>query len=96
MSDIIKALEAVPGWKAVMGLPKRLAELEARVAALEKGAQKPANGAAECPKCGGAMTFQGEHAHRAFGAAGVKSRTFHCDHCGLDAERNWSPAKGYF
>lgn len=53
VSDIIKLLEQVPGWKAVVGLPKRLAELEARVKALETGSGAPkALGATDCAKCG--------------------------------------------
>jgi hypothetical protein len=94
-SDILKTLEAVPGWKAVIGLPKRLAELESRVAALEKGAKKPANGATECPQCGGELAFKGERPDPTFGRMGVKLRSFHCDKCKIDADRQWSAAKGY-
>ncbi len=37
VSDAIKLLEEIPIWKAVAGLPKRVAELE-RMAALETAA----------------------------------------------------------
>jgi hypothetical protein len=32
---MIKLLEQIPIWKSLVGLPKRIAELEQRVAALE-------------------------------------------------------------
>jgi hypothetical protein len=94
-SDIIKALEAVPGWKAVMSLPKRLAELEARVAALEKGAGKPVNAATICPACALPLAFTSEQDDRIFGAHGVKIRKFHCTSCNRDSERQWSARDGY-
>lgn len=95
-SDILKALELVPGWKAVASLPKRLADLEARIAALEKAAGKPNTaGADACPKCGATMTLQSETEHPHFGVMGVKRRMFLCDACGTSAERDWSPSKGY-
>lgn len=95
-SDILKALELVPGWKAVASLPKRLAELEARVATLEKSAGKPnAAGAEACPKCGATLSLQEELPHPTFGRMGVKRRVFLCDACGRQAERDWSPGKGY-
>lgn len=96
VSDIVKLLEQVPGWKAVVGLPKRLAELEARVAALEKAAGKPkAAGSEACPKCGATLTLQDEIEHPTFGTMGVKRRLFLCAACGQRAERDWSPGKGY-
>jgi hypothetical protein len=98
VSDIIKLLEQVPGWKAVAGLPKRLAELEARVKVLETGcasAPSPPPGAKDCPLCGAVMRVTAERPHVHFGPQGMKTHTMLCDGCGHTAERMYSPAKGY-
>ena len=79
-----------------MTLPKRLAELEARVAALEKGG--PARSGprpTECPRCGATMTFQSEHPHPHFAFAGVKVHKLHCDGCGFETTKDWRQDKGY-
>jgi hypothetical protein len=95
VSDIIKLLEQVPGWKAVVGLPKRLAELEARVKALEeaKGAAKP--NPRDCPICGARMTVVSETDHPTLGPVGVKVHAMRCDGCGNTASRNYSAGSGY-
>ena len=97
VSDIIKLLEQVPGWKAVVGLPKRLAELEARVKALETGSASKlvSPGPKDCPLCGAVMSVTKESPHEHLGPAGVKTHTMQCDGCGNTAERMYQPGKGY-
>jgi hypothetical protein len=95
VSDIIKLLEQVPGWKAVAGLPKRLAELEARVKVLEevKGAAKP--NPRDCPMCGARMSVIAERKHPQLGPVGVLVHDMKCDGCGNTTERQYSAGKGY-
>jgi Zn ribbon nucleic-acid-binding protein len=97
ISDLIKLLEHVPGWKAVKALPERLTELEKRVAELEErdgDAAKPTAGL-QCPLCEGAMKVVAERPHEHFDFAGVKTRSVECSACGHRSERNWSPKDGY-
>jgi hypothetical protein len=95
-SDILKLLEQAPIWKHIAGLPKRLAELEARVKALEAVfAARPHGDATDCPRCGARLTFVSERAHHVFGDMGVKEHGFRCDGCGFETTREWSQAKGY-
>jgi hypothetical protein len=98
VSDILKILEQIPVWKALVSLPKRLGELEGRMKALEDGragAPNRAPGPKECPKCGATMRVEREEAHRTFSSAGVKNHFLTCDACGNEAERMYSPGKGY-
>jgi hypothetical protein len=97
VSDIIKLLEQVPGWKAVVGLPKRLAELEARVKTLETGntARPVVARPKDCPICGAAMRVTAETEHGVFGMQGLKTHSMKCDGCGNTAERMYTPGKGY-
>ena len=92
----MKILEAIPGWKAVIGLPKRLAELEARVKALEAGKAAHARPRVnDCPQCGAVMMLTDETDHPHFGPMGVKVHSFKCDGCGRAATRDWTPGSGY-
>ncbi|WP_128000388.1 hypothetical protein [Piscinibacter defluvii] len=50
LEDVLKALERVPGWKRISGLPSEVDELKKRIAALEERIA-PASGQ-KCPKCG--------------------------------------------
>lgn len=95
VSDIIKLLEQVPGWKAVVGLPKRLAELESRVKSLEeaKGDAKP--NPRDCPGCGARMQVVGERRHGALGPVGGKIHDMQCDGCGMRVSRDYLPSEGY-
>ncbi|RFB80427.1 hypothetical protein [Methylovirgula sp. 4M-Z18] len=95
-SDIVKALEQLNIWKSLVTLPKRVAALEARLAALEKG-QTEASGPAPdaCPYCDATMVLTAERNHPVFGAMGRKVHMFHCDNCGKDVNRDWSPKEGY-
>ena len=96
LSDILKALELWPKWKAISGLPDRVTQLEARLKALESGA-KARQGPApdDCPKCGARMRLDREEDDRHFGFAGVKVHYLVCDACGSNATRQWKPETGY-
>lgn len=84
----------MPGWKAVVGLPKRLAELEARVRALETGSKAAIGpGPKDCPTCGAVMRVEQEAAHSTFDV--LKVHHMVCDGCGGKAERIFQPGKGY-
>ncbi|KZM48259.1 hypothetical protein [Labrenzia sp. OB1] len=96
-SDILKVLDSVPLWKSLVTLPKRVAELEARLAALEKTkADQTAPAANACPRCSAAMVFQNERPHPTFGRMGVKLHEFKCDGCGFTAERRYDPGKNAY
>ncbi|KQP02635.1 hypothetical protein ASF26_14495 [Methylobacterium sp. Leaf93] len=91
VSDILKVLDQVPGWKAVMGLPKRLQELEDRVAALEG---KPTAKAAEaCPLCESPMKVTRVEEHPVFGILGAKEHTLTCTGCTHTETRRVDPSK---
>jgi hypothetical protein len=95
VSDILKLLEQVPGWKALSQLPKRLAALEDRVAALEtKAGRNTGPAALECPICGGAMRVVAESAHVHFGSMGMKTHAMECS-CGHKTTRDYVPGEGY-
>jgi hypothetical protein len=96
VSDIVKLLEQVPGWKAVIGLPKRLADLEARVGALEKGGpSRSGPRPTECPRCGATLSFVGERKDPIFGVVGVMRHDLKCDGCGFETSKEWTQDKGY-
>jgi hypothetical protein len=97
VSDVIKLLDEIPIWKAVAGLPKRIAELERKVAALETtaSAKAAAPTGKECPICGAAMKVVKETGHPQFGFAGVKSHHMVCGECGGQTVRSYEPGKGY-
>ena len=96
VSDIVKLLEQIPGWKAVIGLPKRLAALEARVTALEKGGPSRSGPRPdECPKCGATLTFVAERKDPTFGALGVVRHDMKCDACGHTTSKEWTQERGY-
>lgn len=79
-----------------MTLPKRVAELEARVATLEtKAGTRNAPAANECPRCGAVMRFEEEHDDPIFGDMGMKQHILVCDACGQTTKRQYTPSKGY-
>jgi hypothetical protein len=50
LDDVLKALDRIPGWKRVQGLPAELDALAARVKALEDALAGPNH--EYCGKCG--------------------------------------------
>lgn len=88
VSDMLKLLEAVPGWKTLTTLPKRIAELEARVAVLEG---RPTRTSAACPICGEAMKVTAVKPDHTFGEMGVQRHSLSCDACGHQEERQVDP-----
>jgi hypothetical protein len=97
VSDVIKLLDEIPIWKAVAGMPKRVAELERKVAALETAAS--VKGAAltgkECPICGATMKVVKEVVEPGFEAATIKVHQMVCNECGEKTTRHFQPGKGY-
>jgi hypothetical protein len=91
VSDIVKLLEQVPIWKSVVGLPKRLAELEARVAALE-GRTKVPNGPT-CALCGAPMKVTKVVDDPVFGEMGLKQHHLACTSCGHSETRQVDPTR---
>ncbi len=97
VGDILKILDQIPIWKALREMPKRVAELEARVQKLEaeKAAAPPKPTGRECPMCGAEMKVLAETGHPQFSFAGVKVHTMKCDVCEHTASRDFTPGKGY-
>ncbi len=100
VSDLIKLLDELPIWRAVAGLPKRLAELERKVTELEGTvkAQPPASTVPEariCQLCRQEMKVIEEKPDRVFGTMGVKVHVMECTACKSVVERQFHPAKGY-
>jgi len=97
VSDVLAVLDRIPAWKALIAIPKRLADLEERIAAIEGkgGATRAGPRPDECPACRLPLRYSSEMPHPTFGFAGVKVHQLHCDGCGKDYERFWDPKKGY-
>lgn len=84
LEDVIKALERIPAWKRVTALPDEIAQLRARVAALE-AKLAPATGDA-CPKCR-TRNFTLTESRRApppWGEAGAMEDVWRCSHCNYE------------
>lgn len=84
VSDMLKLLEAVPGWRALLALPRRVAELEARVAALEGRTVKAG---VTCPICGATMMVTAAQPDPLFGDFGVQQHTLSCPGCSHSEKR---------
>jgi endogenous inhibitor of DNA gyrase (YacG/DUF329 family) len=100
VSDLIKLLDEIPLWKAVVGLPKRLGELERKVVDLEsrlddKEKVPPTPQARVCPICDSSMKVTSERPHRTFGIMGLKTHSMSCPNCNHTTERDFDPGKGY-
>lgn len=92
VSDIVKLLDQVPIWKTIKALPKRVEELEARVAELEKTPKK-ANHLHTCAQCGAPADVKEIRPHPIFGEVGLKVRTILCEN-GHSIDYDWDPRKG--
>jgi len=89
---MIKALERLPAWKRMTALTEEIAELKARVTALE-AAMEPATGA-KCPKCG-VMAFgllRSQRDPRPFGDLGAMQDVYSCTNCSYERIDNRDPA----
>jgi hypothetical protein len=86
-----------PGEQRPVGLPKRVAELERKVQALEaaSAAKAAAPAGKECPICGATMKVLGEFPHPTFDFAGHKIHQMKCEQCGHESQRDFTPGKGY-
>lgn len=92
LEDVIKALERVPGWKRISGLPSEVDALRQRVAALE-ARLTPTTGDM-CPRCR-AMTFklaQSRPDPGPFGALGAMQDVHRCSSCHYERIDNRDPA----
>ncbi|MBI1179131.1 MAG: hypothetical protein GC201_01140 [Alphaproteobacteria bacterium] len=79
----MKALDTIPIWKTLKGLPQRLEALEARIAMLERAAKQPLDRSLECPKCGhNPVTVDKVTSDTPFAFAGAKNRHVTCPVCG--------------
>ena len=81
-----KALETIEGWKDIAGLPAQVAELKARVDALEALVKKNAT-VAVCPLCGTAMVRVDSGPKGPFAAIGITTDTYRCPGCSHEEER---------
>lgn len=92
IEDIVKALERIPIWKRVSGLPEKMDALEKRVAALE---QKLAGGSgALCPLCDSPRFKRIKSVPCGiFGDSGVMQDTFQCQDCPHQETRTRDTAK---
>lgn len=81
LEDTLKALERIPAWKRLNALPSELAELRARVDALER---RLAGGGEICPKCKNPafMLEKTEPAPPPWGRMGEKIDSLRCSSCG--------------
>jgi C4-type Zn-finger protein len=77
-------------WKRLVALPQRLAELEARVTALE-GKARPSR--AQCPICHATMKTTAVAPDPIFGQMGVQRHTMVCPECQHTENRQVDPKK---
>jgi hypothetical protein len=91
LEDVLRALERIPAWKRVHGMPAEVEALRARVEALERRLD-PATGDA-CPRCK-APTFRLMRTipePSPFGALGALQDQFECSSCNYETVRNRDP-----
>lgn len=89
VSDILKLLDQVPVWKTLRALPRRVDDLERRLAALEAAPGTPAH-VLECAECGAPARVTAIKDHPTFGPLGVKLRTVSCEN-GHAHDYKWTP-----
>ncbi|MBP6818313.1 MAG: hypothetical protein KBC46_03315 [Ferrovibrio sp.] len=89
---MLNALDRWDEWREMRAAPKRIADLEARMGALEAAlAKRPP--AEACPICGGEMKITKVVPHRQFGAMGLQDRLYACQDaaCGHSEQRMHDP-----
>jgi hypothetical protein len=93
VSDILKILDQVPVWKTLTALPKRLRDLEERMAALE--ATPPKKAGEPCPLCDEPMKVTAVEEDPIFGVMGMKVHTLTCTgaECSHTETRQIDPKK---
>lgn len=86
IEDIMKALERIPVWKRVAGLPDEIEKLKARITAIEQ--QLAGKGAKRCPICNAAgFAVVSSRPHADFGDMGIKLDLLRCKSCGHSEEQ---------
>lgn len=91
VSDILKLLDQIPIWKQLKALPQQIADLQTRVAALEKQiVERPA--AERCPMCEtGILKTLKVTPHPVMGDVGLQERHLTCESCGHTEKRMYDP-----
>ena len=91
LDDIMKALDRIPVWKKLQGVPDQVADLERRVAELEAELNKPLS-EKSCPSCGKQTFFVvGSDPDRTFKSVGGLQRHYQCRECGYQEDHLWYP-----
>jgi C4-type Zn-finger protein len=80
-----------------VNLPKRVAELELKVAELQENATTKfaTPTGRECPICGATMKVLSESAHPDFGFSSLTIHRMKCLECEHETSRSFEPGKGY-
>ncbi len=81
IKDIVSLLDQIPIWKELKGLPKRIDELESKIANLEKQLDKPKKKGIECKYCNGTNTEVTDIKPHQFMAEVMETRHFKCNEC---------------
>ena len=101
VESLLKLLDQIPMWRALSSLPRRLTDLETRMALLEQQTERPSKratptpAARSCPMCESTMRVIAEDAHPLLGNMGMKIHSMECPSCGEKVQRNFEPGKGY-
>jgi predicted RNA-binding Zn-ribbon protein involved in translation (DUF1610 family) len=92
LGDVVEILRRWDVWKRVEDGPKRIDELEGRVAELERRLQRAPGEA--CPRCG-ALSYRVDRSeeHRTLGHMGTRVHHMKCEDCGFTDEKLILPKK---
>lgn len=80
--DLIAMLRKIPDWNDLLALPKKVAELESRIKALEGGESVTFD---RCPKCK-KPTFEliSSSPNAMMGEIGAVDRLYRCNQCSFE------------